>query len=278
MKFDEKKLISQSLKGDNKALGLLLESVRGMVYRLSLKKLENTADAKDATQNIMLKIMMELPSFMQLCSFSTWVYRLANNYLVNLLKPASRKFIQYSDSLVSPGVSCEHKCTDPETDFEHINFIHESRVSCMEAFLQCLDPQSLVVYILASGHRIDSKTAGEILEISPQAYRQRLHRAKEKLSAFKETHCRLICEECNCKKKIDAIKQCPPNQDGKEHPDFSVVYDGLVRGNAKAMELLVSTSDVYRRIRNYFSRNNANKELGATLDSHCFLLEVCLIN
>lgn len=268
MKFDEKKLISQSLNGDTKALGMLLDSVWDMVYRLSLKKLENTADAKDATQNIMLKIMMELASFMQLSSFATWVYRLANNYLVNLLKSESNKFVQYSDSLVPSGALCEDKHTDSETDFEHIDFIHESRVSCMEIFLQCLDTQSLVVYILSMGHKIDSITAGKILEISPEAYRQRLHRAKKKLSAFKETNCRLNCGQCDYKKQIDAIKPYPPNRNKEEHPDFSVVYAGLVRGNAKAMDLLESMSDVYRQIRNYLSRNNANKELSATLDSH----------
>lgn len=270
MKFDEKKLISQSLNGDNKALGMLLDSVWDMVYRLSLKKLENTADAKDATQDIMLKIMMELASFMQLCSFSTWVYRLANNYLVNLLKSASNKFLQYSDSLVSSDVSYEHKYADLETDFEHIDFIHESRVSCLAIFLQCLDPQSRIIYILSVGHKIDGITAGNILDISPEAYRQRLCRAKKKLSAFKETHCRLNCGQCGYKKQIDAIKPYPPNQNKEEHPDYSVVYDALVRGNAQAMELLESMSDVYRRIRNDLSRNNANKELSATLDSHFF--------
>lgn len=72
-----------AVEGDKDALGTVLESVRDMVFNLSLRMMGMIEDAEDATQEIMIRVMTSLSSFKGESLFSTWVYRIAKNYLVD---------------------------------------------------------------------------------------------------------------------------------------------------------------------------------------------------
>ena len=50
----------------------------------------------------------------------------------------------------------------------------ELKMSCTNVLLQCLDPKSQCIFVLGTMPKLNSQTAGEILEITPEAYRQRL--------------------------------------------------------------------------------------------------------
>ena len=60
----------------------------------------------------------------------------------------------------------------------------ELKLSCTNVMLQCLDGESRCIFILGTMFRLDSAVAGEILGISPAAYRKRLSRIREKMAAF----------------------------------------------------------------------------------------------
>nr|WP_300573300.1 DUF2461 family protein [uncultured Acetatifactor sp.] len=74
-------LIRKATAGDRKALETVLVSVQDLVFNLSLRMLGTFPDAEDATQDILLKIMTRLSSFRGESAFSTWVFRIASNYL-----------------------------------------------------------------------------------------------------------------------------------------------------------------------------------------------------
>ncbi|MFB5405718.1 sigma-70 family RNA polymerase sigma factor [Enterococcus avium] len=78
----ETALIQSALSGDSNSLTELLSEVKDSVFNLSLRMLGNIFDAEDATQEILLKIVMNLGSFKQQSRFSTWVYRIAVNHLI----------------------------------------------------------------------------------------------------------------------------------------------------------------------------------------------------
>ena len=55
--------------------------------------------------------------------------------------------------------------------------------------LQCLDPESRCIFILGTMFRVDSRIAGDILGITPEAYRQRLSRVRKKMADFLSEYC-----------------------------------------------------------------------------------------
>ena len=76
-------LVNQATAGDKKALETLITGVQDMVFNLSLRMLGTFADAEDATQDILLKMITHLSSFRGDSSFTTWVFRIATNNLKN---------------------------------------------------------------------------------------------------------------------------------------------------------------------------------------------------
>ncbi len=64
----------------------VLEQIQNPVYGLALRMLWHPEDARDATQEILLRILQSLESFRGDSSFMTWVYRVAANHLRNFRK------------------------------------------------------------------------------------------------------------------------------------------------------------------------------------------------
>ena len=76
-------LVIKANAGDKKALESVINEIQDLVYNLSLKMLLFHDDAKDATQEILIKIVTHLSTFRQESKFTTWVYRVATNYLIS---------------------------------------------------------------------------------------------------------------------------------------------------------------------------------------------------
>ena len=74
--------VKKAQQGDAAALEALIVEIQGKVYGLALRMLWHPEDAKDATQEILLRVVTHLASFRGESSFSTWVYRIAANHLL----------------------------------------------------------------------------------------------------------------------------------------------------------------------------------------------------
>lgn len=79
---DINKVVKAAKEGDKKALETIILEVKDLVYNLSLKMLLFPPDAEDATQEILVKVVTHLSTFRAESQFTTWVYRIATNYLL----------------------------------------------------------------------------------------------------------------------------------------------------------------------------------------------------
>ena len=183
-------LIEKAVDGDSESLETLLLGVQDFVFNLSLRMLGTFADAEDAAQDILLKIITHLSSFRKESSFSTWVFRIAVNHLKNYRKhmfancPLS--FEYYGNDIENGDI---HNVPDLTQNVETGILAEELKMSCTNVMLQCLDMESRCIFILGTMFQLDSRIAGEILEISPEAYRKRLSRIRKKMAEFLSAYC-----------------------------------------------------------------------------------------
>lgn len=170
-------LIDKATAGDKRSLETVLLSVQDLVFNLSLRMLGSFPDAEDATQDILLKVITYLSSFKKDSAFSTWVFRIASNHLQTYKKHMFAKFPLsfefYGDDIVNGKID---DVPDLTQDVERSVLAEELKISCTNVMLQCLDPESRCIFILGTMFRVDSQIAGDILGITPEAYRQRLSR------------------------------------------------------------------------------------------------------
>lgn len=204
MKKDTNDLIDRALLGDRDALEELLDGVQDLVFSLSLRMLGMIPDAEDASQEILLKVMTHLSSFKKESAFSTWVYRIAVNHLLSYRKhmfaerPLSFEF--YASDIVN-GSAADIPAASEDVDQALLE--RELKLSCSNVMLQCLEPENRIVFILGTMFQADSRVAGEILGMSPEAYRQKLSRARKRMADFLSEYCGLSGSGCcSCKRRI----------------------------------------------------------------------------
>ena len=183
-------LIQKATAGDKPSLETVIGSVQDLVFNLSLRMLGTFPDAEDASQDILLKVMTHLSSFKGESSFSTWVVRIAVNHLKDYKKhmfarfPLSFEF--YGDDIQNAGTE---DVPDLTQNVEQAILAEELKLSCTNVMLQCLDTESRCIFILGTMFRVDSRIAGDILGITPEAYRKRLSRVRKKMADFLTEYC-----------------------------------------------------------------------------------------
>lgn len=178
-------LVAKATAGDKKALETLIAGVQDIIFNMSLRMLGTFADAEDATQDILLKMITHLSSFRGDSSFTTWVFRIAANHLKNYKK---HMFARYPLNFEYYGNDIENAKIDDVPDLtqnvETDILAEELKLSCTNVMLQCLDEESRCIFILGTMFQIDSRIAAELLELTPEAYRQRLCRVRKKNGRF----------------------------------------------------------------------------------------------
>ena len=198
-------LVDKATAGDKEALETLVTGVQDIVFNLSLRMLGTFPDAEDATQDILLKMITHLSSFRGDSSFTTWVFSIAVNHLKNYKK---HMFAQYPLSFEYYGDDIENgkiqDVPDLTQNVEKDILAEELKMSCTNVMLQCLDTESRCIFILGTMFKIDSRIAGDILEMTPEAYRQRLSRIRRKMADFLEQYCgEYGGGRCKCKDRVN---------------------------------------------------------------------------
>ena len=198
-------LIQKATAGDKPFLETVICSVQDLVFNLSLRMLGTFPDAEDASQDILLKVMTHLSSFKGESSFSTWVFRIAVNHLKDYKKhmfarfPLSFEF--YGDDIQNAGTE---DVPDLTQNVEQAILAEELKLSCTNVMLQCLDTESRCIFILGTMFRVDSRIAGDILGITPEAYRKRLSRVRKKMADFLTEYCgEYGTGKCHCADRVN---------------------------------------------------------------------------
>lgn len=198
-------LIEKAIAGDKESLETVILSVQDLVFNLSLRMLGTFSDAEDATQDILLKIVTHLSSFKGESTFYTWVFRIATNHLKNYQK---HMFAKFPLSFEFYGEDIKNGRIDDVPDLtqnvEKSILAEELKLSCTNVMLQCLDTESRCIFILGTMFKVDSRIAGDILGITPKAYRQRLSRICNKVADFLKEYCGEYGKgKCRCANRVN---------------------------------------------------------------------------
>lgn len=201
-------LVKKANAGDKKALELLIIRIKDLIYNLALKMLLFPEDAKDATQEILIKVITHLSTFKHESQFETWVYRIATNYLLNVKGKKSKEFAMPFDSyenLIDSGQSNVVLYTKNEGELLLLE--EEVKVSCTHGLLLCLNESNRMVYIVGDILDFNSIEGADILGITPVNFRKQLSRSRTKIKNFLFNKCGLANPKnpCRCNKKIDFL-------------------------------------------------------------------------
>ena len=139
--------------GDRREFARLVDAYSGPLLRLAQKMLGNQTDAEDVLQNTFLKAFQHIGEFEGRSSLSTWLYRIASNEALMLLRKR-RPEVDFSDTVSEDEddqnydpVEFTDWCCLPEQ--EYLN--SESRLA-LDRAVQHL-PETLRIVFIFKRHR-----------------------------------------------------------------------------------------------------------------------------
>jgi len=90
-------LAEQTQKGDKRAFNELFARYKAKILRYGQRFLYNYQDLEDAVQDVFIKAYANIRSFDTQRSFSTWLYRIAHNTFINVIKKKGREPVSFFD-------------------------------------------------------------------------------------------------------------------------------------------------------------------------------------
>jgi RNA polymerase sigma-70 factor (ECF subfamily) len=157
---------------------LLVEQQYGKVFRFSLRLLNNSADAEDATQEAFLRAYKGLTRFKGDSSLATWMYRITYTTCMDMLRTKHR---HQDSSWSKEDTDLWESLPDRSLTPEQIALIKEDRNRIKKA-LSLLSLEFRTVVVLREIEDLSYEDIARILDIPIGTVRSRLARGRRMLS------------------------------------------------------------------------------------------------
>ncbi len=211
MTDDLEVLVAKARGGDRDSLELLVVHIQRPVYNLALRMLWHPEDARDASQEILVRVVTHLSSFRGESGFLTWVYRVAANSLISTRQSRVERqrltFERFAEDLADG--QADLPAESDEWPADKALLLEEVKVGCMHALLTCLDRPHRLAYILGEILELEGPEAARILGISAAAFRKRLSRARDAIVMFTRAQCGLVepANPCRCGRRLHRAQE-----------------------------------------------------------------------
>ena len=179
--FQEQKWIDSARKGDQDAFAELVRLYEKKVFALTIRMCKNPEDAAEAAQEAFLAAWQGLPNFRGDAAFSTWLYRLASNACIDLLRRENRHRDAAGPSFndEEPPLDIADEAPTPLEALERKELRQQ-----IETGLQALSPEHREVLILREMHQQSYDEIAHILSLDVGTVKSRINRGRKSLRNF----------------------------------------------------------------------------------------------
>lgn len=168
MEADDKLLVQQCLKGYKKAFETIIDRYQKVIYNLGYRLLGNFEDAEDVAQCTFIKAFEKLESYNPKYKFFSWLYRIAINESLTLIKTKKR-----SEKLEMQQLSTDK---NPEQRYMEIELSNKIQLALMQ-----LNPQYRILILLKHFQYCSYREISDILDIPEKTVKSRLYSARQLL-------------------------------------------------------------------------------------------------
>jgi len=167
---DQKELIQLAKVGNKEALVDLLKSVERSIYSTAFYYMGNEHDAKDITQEALIRVYTKLDSFEEKAQFTTWVQRITTNLCMD-------KFRSNKHNISIEGAEMVIRdCIDTEKEVENKIMVEDLMTKVM------LLPEKIkAAMILRYFNEFSYQEIAEVLDIPVNTVKSYLFRGREKI-------------------------------------------------------------------------------------------------
>lgn len=157
---------------DAKYFSQLYRRYAGKVFAKCISMLADHGMARDATQDVFIKILLNLAKFTEQSSFSTWVYSITYNYCIDLIRKKKKNILIFTEDIGR--VSQETEVEIPDS------VILEMETNRLEKVMDKLPIGDKAILDMKYTEDMSIKEIGEVLDKTESAIKMQIMRAKIK--------------------------------------------------------------------------------------------------
>ena len=174
--LDDLALVHACKEGDVNAFEQLVKRYDTRLFRIAQHVTHNREDAEDAVQEAFLKAFRNLAKFQEKSQFSTWLIRITvNESLMKLRKQRHTREVPIENDFHE-----ELEVVDWAPNPEQLYAATELR-NILRSQLQELPPSLKIAFVLRDIEGLSSEETARVLQLSVDAVKARLWRARLKL-------------------------------------------------------------------------------------------------
>jgi RNA polymerase sigma-70 factor, ECF subfamily len=171
--------VVRAQSGDGDAFRLLVERHSRSVFRLAFRMTGNEQDAEDVVQETFLRAYKQLSHYESRSSFATWLYRIASNYSLDLIRMRKRhQDKRENDPEEGRGIMDTVAATEPAQD--RLVFSAQVQLSVTAAMNELSDLERSA-FVLRHFEGMSIEEIGSMLGTSLNATKHSIFRAVQKL-------------------------------------------------------------------------------------------------
>jgi RNA polymerase sigma-70 factor (ECF subfamily) len=176
-----------------------------------LCRLAGENEAEDLCQEVFVKVERNLTSFRNEAQLSTWLYRIATNSFYDRLRSPSfkQKSKEYPIEIDENTLEKRDFTTQQQKLGIDQQVIRDEMNACIRGYIDQLPENYRTVLLLSEEEGFKNREIAEILQVSLDNVKIRLHRAKAKLKVSLQGNCDFYLDErseisCDRKQQRDS--------------------------------------------------------------------------
>lgn len=175
----DSELIARYLRDQNTMyFTVLYRRYAGKVFAKCISMLADEGLARDATQDIFIKVLLNLAKFTEQSSFSTWVYSITYNYCIDMIRKKKKMPLLFTEDVGKVSRETNEELPD--------SVLLEMKQERLEKVIDRLPPGDKAILMMKYIDDMQIREIGDVLGKTESAIKMQIMRAKQRAQIIHE--------------------------------------------------------------------------------------------
>ena len=167
-------ILRRARRGDQKAFAVIVHSYERLVFTYVFRLVDDRRLAEDLTQDVFLKVYRGLPAFSERSAFTTWLFQIAKNTVIDELRAIERRpqAVNIDDVLMPTLVEARFEQAEP--------------IGALWTAVAALNVDLRTALLLRDIVGLSYAEIADALQITLTTVKWRIHKARESVQAALE--------------------------------------------------------------------------------------------
>jgi RNA polymerase sigma-70 factor (ECF subfamily) len=183
--IDDEELIQRISKKDPEAFEHFVKRYQSMVLNICYGLLGDYHQAEETAQDVFVQIFQKALSFRHESKVSTWVYRIAVNQSLNMIRREQKlRWMRKKSFTWVDEYQAEKIPTEPQKNEPTVLLEQKESIQNLRKVVNSLSNKQKTAFILNQFEGLSAEEISEILKVPLNTVEVRIHRAKRKLQSI----------------------------------------------------------------------------------------------